>query len=426
MEQLAKQDNTLDTEKSAVSSNTKNKYRDVIFSILTHLNDSQITIVEGKHHRIFGDDSAPLKAQITVHDSSFFKDMIFNGSIGAAEAYLEGKWSSPNLTTLIQIMARNQPQLDKIESKTRWISSIKNWWLRRQNLNSETGSKRNILAHYDIGNELYQRFLDPSMLYSSAIYSQDATSLAAAQQNKMHLICQRLELQPSDRVIEIGTGWGGLAVYMAQHIGCHVTTTTISDAQFDYAQQQVKQLGLEDNITLLKNDYRLLEGQYDKLVSIEMIEAVGHEYLPTFFTQCSQLLKPNGKMLLQSITIADSRYDQYRQNIDFIQKYIFPGGCLPSIAEMSKHIANSTDMVIDEIQDIGLHYARTLNDWHQVFDKNWSELKSLGYKEDFKRLWQFYLCYCEGAFMERVISTHHIMARKPRYLSPDNASILDY
>lgn len=426
MEQLAKQDNTLDTEKSAVSSNTKNKYRDVIFAILTHLNDSQITIVEGKHHRVFGDDSAPLKAQITVHDISFFKDMIFNGSIGAAEAYLEGKWSSPNLTALIQIMARNQPQLDKIESKTRWISSIKNWWLRRQNLNSETGSKRNILAHYDIGNELYQRFLDPSMLYSSAIYSQDATSLAAAQQNKMHLICQRLELQPSDRVIEIGTGWGGLAVYMAQHIGCHVTTTTISDAQFDYAQQQVKQLGLEDNITLLKNDYRLLEGKYDKLVSIEMIEAVGHEYLPTFFTQCSQLLKPNGKMLLQSITIADSRYDQYRQNIDFIQKYIFPGGCLPSIAEMSKHIANSTDMVVDEIQDIGLHYARTLNDWHQAFDKNWSELKSLGYKEDFKRLWQFYLCYCEGAFMERVISTHHIMARKPRYLSPDNASILDY
>ncbi|MBD1575774.1 MULTISPECIES: SAM-dependent methyltransferase [Vibrio] len=434
MDHLAKQSNALNSEASlrsgslsaSLSNQDHQQYRQLIFSILTHLTDSQLTIVEGKHRRIFGEDNAPLKGQITIHDSSFFKDMIFNGSIGAAEAYIDAKWSSPNLTALIQIMARNQTQLDQIESKTRWISSIKNWWLRRQNLNSETGSKRNILAHYDIGNELYQRFLDPSMLYSSAIYSQETADLAAAQQYKMQLICQRLELQPTDSVIEIGTGWGGLAIYMAQHIGCHVTTTTISDAQFDYAQQQVKQWGLEDKITLLKQDYRLLEGQYDKLVSIEMIEAVGHEYLPTFFTQCSQLLKPSGKMLLQSITIADSRYHQYRQNVDFIQKYIFPGGCLPSIAEMSKHIATSTDMVVDEIQDIGLHYARTLNDWNQAFQSSWSELEQLGYKQEFKRLWQFYLCYCEGAFMERVISTHHVMARKPRYMSPNDASILDY
>jgi cyclopropane-fatty-acyl-phospholipid synthase len=242
----------------------------------------------------------------------------------------------------------------------------------------------------------------------------------------MATICRRLSLKPSDKVIEIGTGWGGLAIYMAQHIGCHVTTTTISDAQYGYAQQQVERLGLGDRITLLKQDYRELTGQYDKLVSIEMIEAVGHDYLATFFSTCNSLLKPDGKMLLQSITIADGRYQQYRQNIDFIQKYVFPGGCLPSIAVMSQHIAKQTDMVIDEIQDIGLHYARTLHDWGKAFEDSWQELANLGYSDSFKRLWQFYLSYCEGAFIERVISTHHIVARKPRYLGETDETVLDY
>jgi len=426
MEQFTKSNQTLTSEHAVSVESKHSKYRNLVFKLLTQLSSASIELIEGDDHFIFGDRSASLSGQIVVHDPSFFNDIIFKGSIGAAEAYLDSKWTSPNLTKVIQVMARNQSQLDELESKTQWITKIKNLLLRKSNANTEHGSKRNILAHYDIGNELYTRFLDPAMLYSSAVYSEQATTLEQAQQNKMRTICERLEISPGDQVIEIGTGWGGLALYMAQHYSCHVTTTTISDAQFKYVEQLVKKHGLEYKITLLKQDYRRLSGQYDKLVSIEMIEAVGHEYLPTFFDTCSRLLKDDGKMLLQSITIADSRYDKYRKGVDFIQKYIFPGGCLPSIAVMSSAIASKTDLVIQQVHDIGLHYARTLNDWNLAFERRWEELSILGYDEDFRRLWLFYFCYCEGAFLERVISAHHIIARKPRYRGADDETILDY
>ncbi|KZM39940.1 cyclopropane-fatty-acyl-phospholipid synthase [Marinomonas sp. SBI22] len=400
--------------------------RRIIFALLSQLKDAQLELIEAHESYFFGDESTDLKGQIVIHDLSFYIDVLANGSIGAAEAFLDSKWTSPDLTKVIQVMARNSIELDKIERNMRWLSKLKNLFLRRKNINSEQGSKRNILAHYDIGNDLYQGFLDTSMQYSSAIYNDKAQSLSQAQINKMKTICERLSLTANDHVIEVGTGWGGLAIYMAQNYGCKVTTTTISDAQFDYAQKQVNELDLEDKITLLKQDYRKLSGQYDKLVSIEMIEAVGHEFLPTFFSTCSNLLKPSGKMLIQSITIADTRYEQYRKGVDFIQKYIFPGGCLPSIAEMSRHFEKSTDMVIHQINDIGLHYARTLDDWKQAFEKEWEQLKQLGYNEEFKRLWLFYFSYCEGAFLERVISTHHIVARKPRYQGAEDEVVLAY
>jgi len=400
--------------------------RRIIFTLLSQLKDAQLELIEAHESYFFGDENTDLKGQIVIHDLSFYIDVLANGSIGAAEAFLDSKWTSPDLTKVIQVMARNSIELDKIERNMRWLSKLKNLFLRRKNINSEQGSKRNILAHYDIGNDLYQGFLDTSMQYSSAIYNDKAQNLSQAQINKMKTICERLSLTAKDHVIEVGTGWGGLAIYMAQNYGCKVTTTTISDAQFDYAQKQVNELGLEDKITLLKQDYRKLSGQYDKLVSIEMIEAVGHEFLPTFFSTCSNLLKPSGKMLIQSITIADTRYEQYRKGVDFIQKYIFPGGCLPSIAEMSRHFEKSTDMVIHQINDIGLHYARTLDDWKQAFEKEWEQLKQLGYNEEFKRLWLFYFSYCEGAFLERVISTHHIVARKPRYQGAEDEVVLAY
>lgn len=400
--------------------------RRIIFALLSQLKDAQLELIEAHESHFFGDENTDLKGQIVIHDLSFYQDVLTNGSIGAAEAFLDTKWTSPDLTKVIQVMARNSMELDKIERNMRWLSKLKNLFLRRKNINSEQGSKRNILAHYDIGNDLYQGFLDTSMQYSSAIYNDKAQSLSQAQINKMKTICERLSLTANDHVIEVGTGWGGLAIYMAKNYGCKVTTTTISDAQFDYAQKQVNELGLEDKITLLKQDYRKLSGQYDKLVSIEMIEAVGHEFLPTFFSTCSNLLKPSGKMLIQSITIADTRYEQYRKGVDFIQKYIFPGGCLPSIAEMSRHFEKSTDMVIHQINDIGLHYARTLDDWKQAFEKEWEQLKQLGYNEEFKRLWLFYFSYCEGAFLERVISTHHIVARKPRYQGAEDEVVLAY
>ncbi len=426
MENIAKQNQTLTQSAMTNAGDSMGKYRHLIFALLNKLEHANIEITEGEQHSVFGDRHAALSAQMTIHDASFYQDVVNNGSIGAAEAFIDGKWTSPDLTLVIQAMAKNQSQLDQIENKVQWLSKFKKLLLRRKNANTEQGSKRNILAHYDLGNELYTRFLDSAMQYSCAVYDQNATSLEHAQQLKMKTICERLELKQEDRVIEIGTGWGGLAIYIAQHYGCHVTTTTISDAQHQYAKDKIEQLDLSDKITLLKKDYRALEGHYDKLVSIEMIEAVGHEYLSTFFSKCSSLLKPDGKMLVQSITIADGRYESYRKSVDFIQKYIFPGGCLPSVAVMTKQMAKHTDLVVHEMHDIGLHYARTLYDWRLKFEQSWPQLIDLGYDDQFKRLWLFYLCYCEGAFLERVISTHHVVARKPQFRGRQDETVLDY
>ncbi|MDN4501049.1 cyclopropane-fatty-acyl-phospholipid synthase family protein [Alteromonadaceae bacterium BrNp21-10] len=402
------------------------KCRKLVFDTLNAMQLGCLEMQEGNNLYVLGNPDADLTARIVVLDSSLYRDFVRGGSIGAAEAFIEHKWTSPNLTDVIRLFARQQQQLDNVESATSWLSQIKNKLSHIANRNSHQGSKKNILAHYDLGNQLYSQFLDSSMMYSSAIYSKSATTLAQAQQNKLQTICDKLELNENDHLLEIGTGWGGLAIYAAQHYGCQVTTTTISDEQFNYAQERVKQLGLTNKITLLKQDYRTLSGRYDKLVSVEMIEAVGHEYLPVFFKQCNDLLKDSGKMLLQAITIKDQRYHYYRKSVDFIQRYIFPGGCLPSVQVMSEQIAQQTDMVIDHIEDIGFHYARTLNDWHQNFNQNWSTLTPHGFDAQFKRLWNFYLCYCEGAFLERAISTHHVTAIKSQFKGRNDVHILDY
>ena len=289
------------------------------------------------------------------------------------------------------------------------VKGAVNHW---QNRNTQSGSKRNILAHYDLGNDLYTQFLDPSMMYSSAIYPDKNSTLDEAQQHKLQTICEKLSLCEGEHLLEIGTGWGGLAIYAAQNYGCKVTTTTISDAQFDYAKSKIDELNLGDKITLLKEDYRNLTGSFDKVVSIEMIEAVGYEYLPSFFQQCNDRLKEGGKLLIQSITIADQRFDYYKNNVDFIQRYIFPGGFLPSINILSQHITSHSSLVIESLDDIGLDYARTLADWRTNFLSSWPNLSTLGYDNTFKRLWLYYFAYCEGAFLERSTSTVHLVARK--------------
>ena len=253
------------------------------------------------------------------------------------------------------------------------------------------------------------------MMYSSAIYPSPQATLAEAQENKLRSICDKLQLTPNDHMVEIGTGWGGLAIYAAKNYGCKVTTTTISDEQYAYAQEWVAKEGLEDKITLLKKDYRLLEGKFDKLVSIEMIEAVGKAYLANFFEKCSSLLKPNGLMLLQAITIDDRRYDSYSNSVDFIQKHIFPGGFLPSQFAINQFLKKNTDMNIRDLHDIGLDYAKTLNHWHVAFDNNKEALEKDGYDERFARMWQYYLNYCEGGFLERAISTVQLVVSKPHY-----------
>tara|TARA_R110002167_G_scaffold40521_2_gene124454 strand:- start:5434 stop:6663 length:1230 start_codon:yes stop_codon:yes gene_type:complete len=388
--------------------------RSLVFSVLAKLDYGQIELVDNSQRFLFPEfaENKSLLGRINIHDSSVYRDFVKGGSIGAAEAYIAGKWSSPNLTAVIRIFARAQQQTDALEQKKPWLTKLKYALLHRSNRNSQTGSKKNILAHYDLGNELYSRFLDPQMMYSSAIYPQAEASLAQAQQHKLSTICQRLELKTTDHLLEIGTGWGGLAIYAAQHYGCKVTTTTISDAQYAYAKQRIEALGLTEQITLLKKDYRDLTGEYDKLVSIEMIEAVGFEYLPSFFQQCNQRLKSGGKLLIQSITIADQRFGYYKQNVDFIQRYIFPGGFLPSVTILTQNLTQHTELVTESIDDIGLDYAKTLAHWREAFLNSWSELTQFGYDEKFKRLWLYYFAYCEGAFLERSTSTVHLLARK--------------
>ncbi|MEL0655142.1 cyclopropane-fatty-acyl-phospholipid synthase family protein [Pseudoalteromonas issachenkonii] len=403
-----------------------NIYKKLVTKAFSSIETGQIILIDANERTVFGDSSSVLKATIIVNDKAMYKAFALSGSVGAGEAYILGHWSCDNLTSFIEIFAINEKQLDEFEKKFAFFSNIAHRFNHIKNKNSESGSKKNIVAHYDLGNDLYESFLSKEMLYSSAVYPTKEATLEEAQQYKLKRICEQVELQENDSVIEIGTGWGAFAIYAATHYDCHVTTTTISDEQHDYVANKIVELGLESKITLLKLDYRLLKGKYDKLVSIEMIEAVGHEYLPSFFTQCGELLKDDGAMLIQAITIGDQRYKHYLKNSDFIQQYIFPGGCLPSLNEMSEQIKNNTDMVIHTVNDIGAHYARTLADWRSRFIKSWPDLDRSKFDERFYRLWLFYFAYCEGAFRARATSTVHLMARKPRFVSDNDDIALGY
>ena len=387
----------------------------LLLSSLAKMHHAGLIIEENGEQIILGNSRANLQGKVIISNPKTYVKLLLAGSIGASEAYIQGWWSSPDLTKVVQVLAREQAVCDDLDSGFWKIAMFPSWLYHKFHKNTQAGSKNNILAHYDIGNEMYAQFLDKEMLYSSAIYPNKKADLEEAQLYKLKMICQRLDLKKGETLLEIGTGWGALATYAAQHYGVHVTTTTISDAQYDYSAERIKSLGLEKQITLLKKDYRELSGQFYKLVSIEMIEAVGHEYLSSFFTACNKHLKADGKMLIQAITISDQRYTQYRKGVDFIQRYIFPGGCLPSINVMSNNLTDKTDMVITALHDIGQDYARTLQHWSQRFERANREIKRLGYGDDFIRLWQFYFSYCEGAFLERNISTVHLIATKPGY-----------
>jgi cyclopropane-fatty-acyl-phospholipid synthase len=332
--------------------------------------------------------------------------------IGAGEAYIHGYWSTPDLTAVIRVFVANLDVLDGMERGLALLGRPLLQGLHWLNRNTRHGSRRNIAAHYDLGNELFEQFLDPTMMYSAAMFQNAGDSLEQAQLHKLERICQKLELKPDDHLLEIGTGWGSMAIHAASHYGCRVTTTTLSRQQYEYSRRRIAELGLEDRITLLLSDYRDLDGQYDKLVSIEMIEAVGHRFLPTYFKQCARLLKDDGLMLLQAITIRDQRYEQARRSVDFIQRYIFPGGALPSVHRMLQVVNAETDMNLHHMEDFGLHYARTLRLWHDNLRQARHRLEQLGYDEYFYRLWEFYLCYCEGGFLERSIGTAQLLLAK--------------
>jgi cyclopropane-fatty-acyl-phospholipid synthase len=402
---------------SAQKTLPRNWFRSLFLEMLTNLQHGRITLQEAGRKWSFGKDG-PLHANITILDPRTYKKVLFGGSIGAGEAYFNKLWDVDDLTALVRIMVLNMDLLDRMERGLAWFTRPIDLVKHILNSNNKTKAKQNILAHYDLGNEMYGAFLDPTMMYSSAIYPSQKSSLEEAQIHKLETICKKLDLQPTDRIIEIGTGWGGFAIYAARNFGCHVTTTTISDAQYREAKRRIAKEGLSDKITLLQSDYRDLSGQYDKLVSIEMIEAVGDKFLPDFFKKCGELLKPEGKMLLQAITITDQKYKQYVGGVDFIQRYIFPGGCVPSNARMAELLSVKTDMVIRHIEDFGFDYARTIKDWRARFTDAYEQLRQKGYDETFKRLWEFYLCYCEGGFLERSISVVHVVATRPDNREP--------
>lgn len=394
--------------------------RGLLFSQLKKLSKGCIVIVEeGKHH-LFGEalsSGDELYAEMHIHDASCYADIISGGSIGASEAYMTGDWTSPDLTMLMRVMVKNMDILNQMEGGIATLSRPILKWFHRLNENTEKGSRRNIAAHYDLGNEFFKLFLDESMMYSSGIFPTENATMAQASETKLKRICEKLQLSATDKVIEIGTGWGGFAIYAAKNYGCHVTTTTISQEQYLLAKERVEAENLQGKITLLTEDYRNLQGQYDKLVSIEMIEAVGWEYYETFFSTCSNLLKSNGSMLIQAITIEDQRYESAKRDVDFIKKYIFPGCCIPSINALSTASMNASDLRLVHMDDFAQHYARTLNSWAKRLEENIEQARAQGYSEDFLRMWFFYLSYCEGGFIERSIGVSHMVFAKPEFRS---------
>ena len=391
--------------------------RSFMLKVLAKLQIGSLTLKEQNETLTFGSSADPLAphAEVHVHDNDLYRRILTGGSIAAGETFIEGLWSSPDLTAVTRAFSANMAMLEAMSDKQNLLAraALKvSHWARR---NTTTRSRENISAHYDLGNDFFSLFLDPSMMYSSAVYPTPDSDLATAAQHKLRLICEDLELTAEDHLVEIGTGWGGMAIFAAEHYGCRVTTTTISREQFDYTVAAVANKGLQDRITVLFDDYRDLQGRFDKLVSIEMIEAVGHQFYDTYFATVSRLLKPHGKAVIQAITMTEQRYEQARDSVDFIKRYIFPGGCLPSLTVISDSLSRVTDMQMSHLRDITRDYADTLSAWHDGFLGKLDTVRQMGFDDRFIRMWRYYLSYCEGGFRERIIGTYQITMTKPGY-----------
>lgn len=379
---------------------------------LGQLQHGAVTLVDGGRTQTYGQTDArcPLQATIHVRDRRFFAEAAFGGSVGAGESFMAGDWTCDDLTALMRILLVNRSVLDGLDT-SRWsrVSEYARRGLHAFARNTRKGSRRNIAAHYDIGNDFFELFLDSTMMYSCAVYERPGMTLEQAQVAKLDRLCRKLDLQPDDHLLEIGTGWGALALHAAKHYGCRVTTTTISKEQHAKARQRIDEAGLGDRITLLLSDYRDLEGRYDKLVSVEMIEAVGHHYFDTFFSRCHELLVPGGTMVLQSITIDDRQYESARDSVDFIKRHVFPGCCIPSVGALTESIVRSSGLRLVDLEDIGLHYATTLAAWRENMFANIERIRACGYPETLLRLWHFYLAYCEAGFAERTLGNVHMV-----------------
>lgn len=406
-----------------------------LLATLGELQESRLIIEDVQGTHVLGtpaaDPAQTLHARVRVNDPDFYRQVALNGSVGAGEAYMDGLWhcddprSSPGqgLVTLVRMLVRNRDRLDAMETGAARIGALAMKWAHAFTRNTRAGSRRNIAAHYDLGNALYRLFLDENLMYSSAIFADQHESLEAASTRKLERICAKLDLRPEHHVVEIGTGWGGFALHAAGRYGCRVTTTTISREQHALASERVAAAGLSDRVTLLLEDYRDLQGQYDRLVSIEMVEAIGHQYLDTYFGKIGTLLKHDGLAVIQAITIEDRRYAQALRSVDFIKRHIFPGSFIPSISALHGALSTASDLRMTHMEDIGPSYALTLKAWRDRFMARLPEVAALGYDDRFVRMWEFYLAYCEGGFRERSIGDVQMLlarpgARPPEFMPP--------
>jgi cyclopropane-fatty-acyl-phospholipid synthase len=388
--------------------------RRIVLRMLRDIHGGQLEMLEGNKSLVFGElvGERPLRAVVRVRSDRFYRSLL-RGSVGLGESYMDGLWECDDLVALTRIAALNVGALDRLRRVFAPVLIPVQRWARWLVRNTPHRSRKRIAAHYDLGNELFSLFLDPTMMYSCAVFERADATLEEASLAKLEQVCAKLDLGPEDHVLEIGAGWGGFAVYAAENYGCRVTTTTISREQHSYALRRVRAAGLEDRVTVLLEDYRELGGTYDKLVSIEMIEAVGWRYFPTFFARCSALLKQNGAMLLQAIVIEDDAYEVEKGSKSFINTYIFPGGCLPSLEVIARTVAGASDLREVHLEDITEHYATTLAHWRERFLASAERVTELGYDERFRRLWELYLSYCEGGFRERRIQDVQLLLAKP-------------
>lgn len=386
----------------------------IVFKLLNNITHGTIEVNDHESSHAFGheDEKSDLIATLSINNPNAYRAILLGGSVGAGKSYIDGDWDTDCLQKLITVFIKNDALFNKIETPIARLSSLMRTISYKLKINSIHRAKENILAHYDLGNDFFKLILDPSMMYSCALYKPSGISLEDASKKKIQAICTALQLKPSDHILEIGTGWGGFACFAAKEYGCKITTTTISEKQYLYVKEKIRQLGLNHQIELLKEDYRNLKGHYDKVVSIEMIEAVGHHYFDAFFHQCHQLLKPEGLFFLQAIVINDQAYEAAKNEVDFIKKYIFPGGCLPSVFSINKSIASQTTLQLLSFEDIGQHYVATLHNWHKKLLANKQEILAQGFTESFIRMWEFYFCYCAAGFQTHYISNIHALWQK--------------
>lgn len=396
--------------------------RQLFLQRLKQLRGGTLALCDSQGIETLGPADETLSARVEVSNPRLYRRLLLGGGLGAAESLIDGDWSCDDLTSLVRLFIRNLHLADGWDNGLAAIRALVARFSHALRRNTRRGSLRNIRAHYDLGNDFYRLMLDDTLSYSCAWFDRPDSTLHEAQLAKLDMICRKLDLQPGDHLLEIGGGWGGLAIYAAENFGCRVTTTTISQEQFLLASQRVRERELADRVTVLQADYRDLCGSYDKLVSVEMIEAVGHEYFATFFEKCTQLLRPGGQMLIQAITIKEQRYREHLRRVDFIRKYIFPGGCLPSVLALGEAAAKTSDLHLHHLEDMTAHYVRTLQHWRQRFHENLDAVRALGYSEAFIRMWNYYLCYCEAAFAERQIQTVQLMFGKSNWAHESRAA----